>query len=571
MKRNILYIAMACMTLFASCKKEINQVLPEAVEMEFGATVDDNGSKTYLSGTSVLWADGDQISVNGTAIDLVAGAGYRYGTFRGKVTPYNTNSYYVGYPASATTFNAGTMSVAIPAAQTYNSTQTLLGVMPMAAYIEGTGNKMTLHFHNAANLLKFQLFGTAGDASKVTRIEITSTAALTGKVPVSANGTDGVTFDYNSMTDLGYTITLDCGAGVQLTNTATLFYVIIPKIASSATLNVKIYCANGAYQENTLTSAFNSVNQIYSTAAKEVSAANIAGALPGEFSVADGKKVRFSQGNLQYHTTNDTWRFAEHQWDMCDAAAGEHSTSDYASNTNKWIDLFGWGATGFKDTRISANTYQTNFLPYSTSTTPATAGTDQYDKNRYGYGPDYVSPYYNLEVQYKSDWGCNTVFCGTTATNEWRTLTSGEWDYLLANRSVNGGTGEGKSYQRTTLTLQNSTTVYGLLIVPDDFIGTLSATTSWTDWQNTFEPAGVAFLPAAGRRDGTTVDLIGSHGYYWSNSYLNNYQAKSLYFEAENFFTQNSTVRYYGRSVRLVRDASNSGGVIEPFELENWE
>ncbi|MBQ6771707.1 MAG: hypothetical protein IJP44_12120, partial [Bacteroidales bacterium] len=38
------------------------------------------------------------------------------------------------------------------------------------------------------------------------------------------------------------------------------------------------------------------------------------GALNGLFSVNDSTQVRFSQGNLQYQASTNTWQFAENQW-----------------------------------------------------------------------------------------------------------------------------------------------------------------------------------------------------------------------------------------------------------------
>jgi len=576
MRRNVLYIAVACMTLLASCKKEIKQVLPEAVEVEFGATVDEsNGSKTYLDGTSVLWADGDQISVNGTAIDLVAGAGYRYGTFCGKVTPYSTDKFYVGYPASATTFNEGAMSVAIPAAQTYNSTQTLLGYMPMAAYIEGTGNKMTLHFHNAANLLKFQLFGTAGDASKVTKIEITSTAAaLTGKIAVTANGTDNVTF--GAMTEPGNTIILDCGEGVQLTNEPTAFYVIIPKIASSATLNVKIYCANGAYQENTLTSTFNSVNMIYSTAVKEVSASNIG--LPGEFSVADGKKVQFSQGNLQYlgsgidGNSSPIWRFAEHQWDYMGGGpsnstanlrgnvdisgytatgTGNKGYNNEQENTTAARDLFAWGCTGSPDLSYPGTSSSYYYNPYDFNS----------DANGSYFGP---ANGHDLTVSNNSDWGWLRIKNGGDAEySGWFTLSKAQYDYLLGFSTSKRTNAENL---RAFKTLDGTK---GLVILPDGSdVSVMSSITTKAD----LSTCNAVFLPAAGYiyilSSATTIGDMNDYCDYWSCSYVNNEKAYYLYFGSSNGTADRPRNRGY--AVRLVRDASNSGGAIEPFELENW-
>ena len=37
------------------------------------------------------------------------------------------------------------------------------------------------------------------------------------------------------------------------------------------------------------------------------------GMLPGAFSVSATQQVHFSQGNLQYRASTNSWRFAEHQ------------------------------------------------------------------------------------------------------------------------------------------------------------------------------------------------------------------------------------------------------------------
>lgn len=58
--------------------------------------------------------------------------------------------------------------------------------------------------------------------------------------------------------------------------------------------------------------------------------------------IEDGDKVYFSQGNLQYQASTNTWRFAEHQWDY----VGE-GNNNISPNYNGWIDLFGWGTSGY--------------------------------------------------------------------------------------------------------------------------------------------------------------------------------------------------------------------------------
>ena len=68
--------------------------------------------------------------------------------------------------------------------------------------------------------------------------------------------------------------------------------------------------------------------------------------LTGLFSVAAGKQVLFSQGNLQYQASTNTWRFAENQWDALQRDGG-NETSSNRETQSKWIDMFGWGTSGW--------------------------------------------------------------------------------------------------------------------------------------------------------------------------------------------------------------------------------
>lgn len=60
------------------------------------------------------------------------------------------------------------------------------------------------------------------------------------------------------------------------------------------------------------------------------------------------------------------------------------------------------------------------------------------------------------------------------------------------------------------------------------------------------------FLPAAGNRNGTSVNNAGSNGNYWSSSYNNSNNANNLNFNSGNLNTNNNN-RNNGFSVRLVR------------------
>lgn len=152
----------------------------------------------------------------------------------------------------------------------------------------------------------------------------------------------------------------------------------------------------------------------------------------------------------------------------------------------------------------------------------------------------------------KPDWG-NTIGSG------WRTLTSDEWTYLFNTRTVNGGTGNGKSY-----TLGQSVNgKLGIVIYPDNYTGSVY---SGSDWAS-FEAAGCVFLPAAGFRtlpssvsvsqQQLSVDDAGTRGYYWSSSpYTSNvYFAYDVNFASNYLNLESGGNRRCGSSVRLVKDA----------------
>ena len=142
-----------------------------------------------------------------------------------------------------------------------------------------------------------------------------------------------------------------------------------------------------------------------------------------QFSVSATQKVYFSPGNLQWSATNGgntatthavagngtaagTWRFAPNQWDTIGA-----NNSNVSSTYTGWIDLFGWGTSGYN-----------NKYPYMTSTTDID----------YGNGNNNI-----LGTNY--DWGVyNAIYNPKTQTTDapgtWRTLTKDQWVYLLNTR-----------------------------------------------------------------------------------------------------------------------------------------
>jgi hypothetical protein len=247
------------------------------------------------------------------------------------------------------------------------------------------------------------------------------------------------------------------------------------------------------------------------------------GVLPGAFSVSATKKVNFSQGNLQYQASTKTWRFAENQYDMIGAA-----NSNISSTYNGWIDLFGWGTSGYN-----------NKYPYMTSTTNADYG----DGNNDIAGTNY-------------DWGVyNAISNGGNAKGLWRTLTTAEWQYIFGTRD-----GHAEKYSQGTVN-----DVHGLILLPDSWTlpSGLTFTANANNWTaNTYsadnwakmQTAGAVFITAAGYRLGTVVYKVGGNGYCWSSSSDYAYNAYYVYFGENIVSAVNSSGRFNGQPVRLVKD-----------------
>lgn len=156
------------------------------------------------------------------------------------------------------------------------------------------------------------------------------------------------------------------------------------------------------------------------------------GVVKGLFSVSEDKQVLFSQGNLQYQASTNTWRFAENQFDFvgdnirgnvmengekCDNAL---IASDYAG----WIDLFGWGTSGWNN----GNKYYHPYDYFHDST---------WIHEVSGYGPVLNNSHLcNLYGDTKNaDWGVyNSIVNGGNQPNQWRTMTKDEWMFLTRKR-----------------------------------------------------------------------------------------------------------------------------------------
>ena len=260
----------------------------------------------------------------------------------------------------------------------------------------------------------------------------------------------------------------------------------------------------------------------------------------GIFSVADGKFVQFSTGNLQYEVGTNKWSFAENQYDY---VGEENINVGNPSYTGK-IDMFGWSADG-----------------------------------KFGVNPSNKNEDYYGTFQ---DWG------KLVDEADWYTLSADEWKYLLNTRANAANLKQ----------IAKVGSVVGIMLFPDAWtmptdVNVTAAYDSYfkvniynytlEQWQK-LEAVGAVFLPAAGRRTGgwgnTTISphMVGvveldSDGhykyydngniycYYWTStinesndvSYLHNIQALGGDEYTIGIGAVWGEKGRYGQSVRLVK------------------
>ena len=258
--------------------------------------------------------------------------------------------------------------------------------------------------------------------------------------------------------------------------------------------------------------------------------------IKGKFSVSPTKQVYFSKGNLQATTTDLgahwTWAFAEHQWDKVGAVAANTSiTSNKTVSTNGTVDLFTWStAETALGISVKTNGNITNTFV---------------------------------------EWGEQADVTKNIGTG-WRTLTGGQWDYLFNTRT----TATGKRHCKAKVG-----DCFGIILLPDDWSDSYYSTTlqncnetgsrnfddnninnkiTIEDWNNSFAPHGVVFLPCAGQRNnGTEVNAPNGQVHYWSatpTGSTNVNAANHMKADGNSVVPNTGAGKQNGFSVRLVRD-----------------
>ena len=518
-----------------SCQKENNtEGIPEGAVLltaeGFGGM---EGDKTSVSAESVVWENGDRVSLNGAEYTVTVSGDKAY------VTDFNNprDPFRGIYPAGLVT---GTETVTVPSQYEshYNNGRQVLH-LPMLA-MAGAGDN-AIRFRHATAAVRVLVKNSLDVDVVVTDVRVSSAVG-------QLCGTRGVTLGVGTLAvaaQSGTSAEADKQVSVVLTDSPVLAHggsdiievqvPILPVAAGNMTITVYAHMAGAAPGARNFTFTHTAshtelARNVMMTARVNLSTdgGRTTEDTKGRFSVGEGRWVVFAQGNLQYNAGTSTFRFAQNQYDII-GDGNSHIASGYSG----WIDLMGWGTSGYEGS-----------YPYLSTTTVA------------DYGPssgDIATTHY--------DWGVHNAIEKAGAAGTWRTLTSSEWDYLLNTRSVT------KRFAKVALTI-GSTPVNGLVLFPDSYNFADGLVCNQTDlgyegqensniltlgqWQ-LMEAEGAVFLPAAGYREGASPSSVGGTGYYWSSS-RDVGGARALRFANGNMAFDSSPAVYYGNSIRLCSD-----------------
>lgn len=237
----------------------------------------------------------------------------------------------------------------------------------------------------------------------------------------------------------------------------------------------------------------------------------------GLFSVSDARHVQFSRGNLRYQPSTGIWSFAYEQFESVGAA-----NSSIGPAYDGCIDLFGYG----------------------TGNNPTLVSTDPDDYPVYPF----------------SDWGANSIANGGNRPGLWRTLSAGEWNYLLDFRP------DARNLRANAIIRSGNDSISGLILLPDEWVTPKKLDFFTTDLNqiNVFtlkgwsimQAAGAVFLPATGLRDtddGNAVNYPKS-GCYWAHDPFDDGLAFYFSFNSSGHTANTLSPRTTGMAVRLVQD-----------------
>lgn len=547
MKKSYILMIVAMFCMFATgCKKEEMKTIGRFIISEQGFV--DPDSKMHLNwlngATSHLSYDNlDEVLVNGELFTLHKSGTQWYADGSKDVTASRFYCMYstpnMGISGEDNVYSFSTSFSGSPAVATHH------GIL-----LAGSTEDSLLTLKPACAIIRFPAEGAQMD---YVRVGFTAgTIPTGGSITISDGGVA-------SISPTGYFggVTTDLnGQFLEMitdpTNGYMTYYVAVP-IASNS-VNTQLFLTwkyNGVatvYKYKTSSTVTLQRGKVYTIGTSRVSPFNEDGSTKKMFNVGGGKYVYFSCGNLQFQLKEGTpkWRFAEHQYDTR-AAENVNASPSYEG----WIDLFGWGTSGWSS-GANART------PYATSTT----NSDYWPNN--DPNQDLTGSHANADWGVRNSDGVRHIYYGNTQSSaSWRTLTSAEWNYLINSRADKWGYATIAGTYKGVVILPDSWTLpTGVSFTPGKASQFTTNEYSLDQWGE-MEYAGAVFLPTTGYRDGTNMVglTVGSEeARYWSTTHMNDNNAYLYRFTKQFNQPGQNGERHFGCAVRLVKEFEDPFG-----------
>ncbi len=542
-----LLAVLAVTLMFAGCKKENSHPGLSGKGILLSSENHAGDSKTYVDGLAVGWVQGDEVYVNGNiySIDEVSVDG-QYAAIDDiegdqflafYPTSITKHPYYTGEEMSSSTANSTSTVVYLPREYTYVKTSRgqrldlpMVGRNVQNASLDGYAKSIQFKHICATVEVVVTNPSHAIAGLHIDRITIESVNQyLAGccTIDVSANNWNASTLPisgWRSDPNWSYYDVTMYTPGLLLAKGATE-RIQIPVAPTNHPLTITVHGRYSSglvspevqFQRTTSsTSTLARAEVGRQTAVMDLTDANhVSSPL---FSVSPTKKVFFANGNLQYQPSSQTWRLAGQQYtcllntdtgDPHNASNGGNAVSieNGRETMDKWIDLFGWGTSGYQSG-------QTSYQPWAIAQT-----------NTYGPG-DGDNGDYDLTGTYANcDWGVynNITGEGSDYNGLWRVLTYEELNYLLFQRPNAAnlrGPGKVDGMKGLIILHDNCTNFSSFTSFGTNSQASYNGNNAFTvkGWQDFQQSTGGAvFLPFCGRRESLTVST--DRGTYWTSSY----------------------------------------------------
>ena len=494
-----------------------------------------------VDGTTTTWVNGDAIKVNNTVAYVETTDGVATLNVGELTAPFKAVS-----PATIYSPNIGAstpyITVSLPSTYTYseNAGKQVLDA-PMVAY--STEGKQ-LNFQHITGAIVVHVENNFGVDILVNSIKLTSSGyQLCGNKQVTFATSISVAAAATSNTSI-MSVTMNCGFTLAPGQYKDVQIPVLP-VGSDNRFTVEVRTENGfdpsiKYNFSRTQSTGGAILR------RQLAYAPVIYGGKFSYGSGDSQKAYFSPGNLQYQASTNTWRFATRQ---CDAYAGSANGGNKTNATDRqtqalWIDLFGWGCSGWNGSGVDT---WTAYQPWAVDATDA------------HYGPGTTSIYANSGFE-EGDWAWhNSISNGGNASHMWFTPRQTQWDYLF-NRSAN-------AYAYARVDAHN-----GVILFCDNYshpseLAAINYSRSsyddnvitWANWQK-MEIAGAVFLPAGGYRGAVTSTgeySVGSGLAYWSTTSSGSTAgAKQVSMEDSVINTNKGQTRHYGCSIRPIRQAN---------------